>query len=72
MGRDTLSALEEIVDRAIDYTDRILGAMPTYRGAAIEGLRKLRDNLSQRAPDDPAIGKLDAYLANLGGDNTAP
>jgi hypothetical protein len=60
-----LSALEEIVDRAIAYTDRILATAPNYRGAAIAGLRKLRDNLARTAPDDAAIRKLEVYLDGL-------
>ena len=61
-----MSALDEIVDRAIDYTNKILNTMPSYRGAAIEGLRKLRAALAQSAPDDPAILRLVDYLSGLG------
>jgi len=60
-----VSALDDIVDRAIDYTTRIQQTMPSYRAAAVEGLRKLRDNLAQNSPDDPAILKLDAYLERI-------
>ena len=66
-----MSALDEIVDRAIEYTNLILRRMPSYRATAIDGLRKLRESLVAKAPDDPAIGKLDAYLETLdarGGD----
>lgn len=61
-----MSALDEIVDRAIEYTNKILNTMPSYRAAAIEGLRKLRAALAQKTPDDPAIARLDAYLESLG------
>jgi hypothetical protein len=63
-----LSALEAIVDRAIEYTNQILHTMPSYGKTAIAGLRALRDDLARQTPDDPAIGKLDAYLDGLGGD----
>ena len=62
-----MGALDEIVDRAIIYTNDMLGRMPGYRAAAIAGLRKLRDALAAKTPDDPAIAKLDAYLAGLDG-----
>ncbi len=60
-----MSALDEIVDRAIEYTNLILRRMPSYKDAAIDGLRTLRDSLAAKSPDDPAIGKLDAYLETL-------
>jgi hypothetical protein len=69
---ELLSALEDIVDRAIDYTNQILHTMPTYRSAAIEALRKLRENLARQGPDDPALRKLDDYLDRLAGDAGAP
>lgn len=67
-GQTKVDALEDIVDRAIDYTDRILQNMPGYRNAAVAGLRNLRSNLAERAPDHPALGRLDTYLAGLGED----
>ena len=60
-----MNALEDIVSRAIDYTNSILSMMPTYRQAAIAGLRKLRAALAANAPDDPALGRLDDYLESL-------
>ena len=63
-----MDALDEIVDRAIDYADRILQTMPSYREAAIGGLRVLRSNLAERAPDHPAVQRLDDYLGGLGED----
>jgi hypothetical protein len=62
-----VSALEDIVDRAIDYTNRILRSAPSYKDAAITGLHNLRDALAQPLPDHPAIHKLDAYLDSLNG-----
>jgi len=61
-----VSALDDIVDRAIEYTNKILSTMPSYRPSAIEGLRKLRRALAEKTPDDPAIARLDAYLESLG------
>jgi hypothetical protein len=62
-----LSALDDIVDRAIDFTNRILRAMPSYRSATLRGLRRLRLSLSQKFPDHPAIRRLDEYLEALAG-----
>ncbi|HXT06076.1 MAG TPA: hypothetical protein VN715_03960 [Roseiarcus sp.] len=57
--------LGEIVDRAMHYTDRIILEMPTYREAAIGGLRRLGHSLAQKSPDHPAIRKLFDYLDAL-------
>jgi hypothetical protein len=57
--------LDDIVDRAIDYTNRILHAAPSYHEAAVAGLRKLRAGLAQKSPGDPALKRLDDYLENL-------
>lgn len=65
-----MSALENIVDRAINYTNSILNRMPSYRGAAIAGLRKLHEALVANTPDDPALVRLAAYLESL--DDKAP
>ena len=64
-----MSALDEIVDRAIEYTNRIRQVMPSYHGATVAGLRKLRDSLAQKSPDDPALKRLDDYLAGASGDD---
>ncbi len=60
-----MSGLDEIVDRAIDYTNRILKDMPSYREAALAGLRKLRAGLAEKSPRDPALKRLDDYLEGL-------
>ena len=60
-----MSLLDEIVDRAIDFATRTLAALPSYRAAALAGLKQLRESLSQHAPDDPALARLDAYLEKL-------
>ena len=64
-----MSALDEIVDRAIEYTKRIRQVMPSYHGATVAGLRKLRDSLAQKSPDDPALQRLDDYLDGVSGDD---
>jgi hypothetical protein len=60
-----LENLEEIVDRAIDYTNIILRRMPSYRDAAVSGLRNLRTSLAAKSPDNPALRNLDDYLETL-------
>jgi hypothetical protein len=57
--------LEEIVDRAIDYTNIILKRMPSYRDAAVSGLRNLRISLAAKSPENPALRNLDEYLEAL-------
>ena len=60
-----MNLLSEIVERAIDYTDRIVIEMPSYREAAIEGLRRLGFGLAEKSPDHPAIRRLFEYLDRL-------
>jgi hypothetical protein len=78
IGRDqqtektAVSALDEIVDRAIAYTNTLLQMMPSYREAAVGGLRKLRDALAQKSPDDPALEKLGVYIETLAGGASDP
>jgi len=67
-----VSALDDIVDRAIDYTNRIRQVMPSYHGATGEGLRKLRDSLAEKSPGDPALQRLDDYLKGLPGQDSSP
>jgi hypothetical protein len=62
-----MSLLGEIVERAIDYTDRIVIEMPSYREAAIEGLRRLGLALAEKSPDHPAIRKLFDYIDAMTG-----
>jgi hypothetical protein len=57
--------LNDIVDRAIAYTNELLQRMPTYRAAAAKGLRRLRRSLAGRAPGHPALARLDAFLETL-------
>ena len=60
-----MNDLNDIVDRAIDYTHQVLRTMPSYRATAANGLRKLRDSLAAQAPEHPAIKRLDAFLESL-------
>jgi hypothetical protein len=62
--------LDEIVDRAIEYTNRIRQVMPSYHGATVAGLRKLRDSLAEKSPGDPALKRLDDYLDGVPGDDS--
>jgi hypothetical protein len=64
-GGCEVDSMEEIVSRAIDYTNIILRRMPSYRDAAVSGLRTLRASLAAKNPDNPALGNLDAYLETL-------
>jgi hypothetical protein len=64
-GREHVSTADDIVDRAIEYTNRILGTMPNYRTAAITGLRRLRDSLAKKSPHEPALNWLDDYIDKL-------
>jgi hypothetical protein len=66
-----VSALDDIVDRAIDFTNRILRTMPSYKDAAVAGLRKLRAGLADKSPGDPALERLDGYLDILSGRDTS-
>ena len=58
------------MDRAIEYTNRIRQVMPSYHGATVAGLRKLRDSLAEKSPGDPALKRLDDYLDGVPGDDS--
>jgi hypothetical protein len=66
-----LDERENRVERAIEHTRRALQTMPSYRRTAVESLRRWRDRLAAQAPDDPALRKLDDFLAGLD-DEAAP
>jgi hypothetical protein len=57
--------IDEIVDRAILYTEKILGQAPRHYPVAREGLERMRDNLTIGAQDHPALDRLDDYLGDL-------
>jgi hypothetical protein len=64
-GRGIVSIADEIADRAIDYTNRALQMMPSYRQAAIDAVKKLREGLVGKPASEAALAKLDDYLKQL-------
>ena len=60
-----MNALDDIVNRAIHYTNGVLARMPSYREVAIAGLRKLRAALARDGADGSALVRLDSYLESL-------
>jgi hypothetical protein len=57
--------IEEIVDKAIKYTEDILARAPRHYPAAREGLERMRNNLAIGTAGHPALDKLDKYLEEL-------
>jgi hypothetical protein len=57
--------IEEIVDKAIQYTEDILERAPRHYRVAREGLERMRDNLKIGAEDHEALRKLEDYLDEL-------
>ena len=60
-----MDQIDDIVDRAIHYTERILSVAPHHYSAARDGLTTMRNNLTVGADDHPALLRLDAYLGEL-------
>jgi hypothetical protein len=60
-----MDRIDEIIDKAIKYTEKILARAPGHYAAAREGLERMRDNLMIGAADHPAIGRLDDYIGEL-------
>jgi hypothetical protein len=60
-----LDKIDEIVDKAIQYTEDILGRAPQHYPVAREGLERMRDNLEIGAEGHPALRKLENYLNEL-------
>jgi hypothetical protein len=63
-----LDKTDEIVQRAIDYTDLVLINTPAYAPAAVAGLRRLRDTLAASLPDHPGVLRLSDYIATFEAD----
>jgi len=61
-----MDKIDEIVDRAIQYTEKILGQAPRHYKVAREGLEKMRDSLATGLENHPALGRLDKYIGELG------
>ena len=58
--------IDKIVDKAIQYTEDILGRAPRHYQVAREGLERMRDNLKIGAGDHEALRRLEDYLNELG------
>jgi hypothetical protein len=58
--------IDKIVDKAIQYTEDILGRAPRHYPVAREGLERMRDNLKIGAGDHEALRRLEDYLNELG------
>ena len=56
--------IEEIVNRAIEHTLRILDASRGGWSVARRGLEKIYDNLALGAPGHPALDRLKAFIAD--------
>lgn len=57
--------IQEIVDRAIIYTEDILRRAPNHLGVAREGLERMRQNLRLGAEDHPSLERLEDYIKKL-------
>ena len=60
-----MDKIDEIVDKAIQYTEDILARAPRHYSVAREGLERMRDNLKIGAEDHEALRKLENYLDEL-------
>ena len=60
-----MDGIDDIVQQAIAYTDDLLSRSPGHYQIARDGLQRMRENLAQGAADHPALGRLDAYIADL-------
>ena len=61
----TFDKIEEIVDRAIAYTEDILQKAPQHYQVALNGLERMLQNLMLGAADHPALRKLEDYIKLL-------
>lgn len=66
-----MDKIDQIVERAIAYTEEILARAPHFLDVAREGLERMRANLATGAPDHPALVRLQDYLRELG-DRSGP
>ena len=60
-----MDKIDEIVNRAMNYTDLVLINTPDYADAAIAGLGRLRDTLAASFPDHPAVHRLSDHISTL-------
>ena len=68
----TLDKIDDIVDKAIEYTRLVLLTAPEHGETARAGLETMRDNLILGAPDHPALARLSAFLTSLGASSGKP
>ena len=61
----TTDKIQDIIDRAIVYTEDILAQAPRHYGVAREGLEQMLQNLRIGAEDHPALQLLEDYLDEL-------
>lgn len=61
----TTDKIQDIIDRAIAYTEDILARAPRHYGVAREGLERMLQNLRHGAEDHPALQRLEDYLDEL-------
>ena len=54
--------VDEIIDRAIRFTETVLDRAPEMAAVAFDALSKMRVTLSDTLPTHPALEKLGAYL----------
>jgi hypothetical protein len=57
--------IQDIIDRAIAYTEDILARAPRHYGVAREGLERMLQNLKLGAEDHPALRHLEDYVHEL-------
>jgi hypothetical protein len=55
--------VEEIVDRAIEHSRTLLAAALYDWRVARQGLWIIHGDLSRRAPEHPALNRLEAFIA---------
>jgi len=60
-----MDKIDNIVDRAIEYTKRVLSTAPEHGQEARAGLETMRDNLTLGAPDHPALERLNVFIKSL-------
>ena len=61
----TTDRINEIIDRAVNYTEDILTRAPRHLRVARQELERMRHNLELDIGDHPALHKLTAYIEEL-------
>jgi hypothetical protein len=62
---DGVDKIDEIVERAIEYTEKMLAGAPGRYALAKEGLERMRNSFSLGADDHPAFSRLANYIVDL-------